>query len=123
MQAKSGGVYHKVTCQDFAGYIMPEDEIGQLIVTPVSTTATADFAAVMAMGYEFYYDIDRNFAETCLEAAKKAWSFLENNPNLIFSNRRIYTQVIMVTHLTMMSVIGRQRKCIVQQVKKNIFRC
>lgn len=92
MQAKSGGVYHKVTCQDFAGYIMPEDEIGQLIVTPVSTTATADFAAVMAMGYEFYYDIDRNFAETCLEAAKKAWSFLENNPNLIFSNPKdIYT--------------------------------
>lgn len=86
MQAGSGGVYHKLTCQDFPSYIMPEQEVGQLIVTPVSTTATADFAAAMAMGYEFYYDIDKNFAETCLAAAKKAWAFLESNPNLIFSN-------------------------------------
>ncbi|NLP26759.1 MAG: glycosyl hydrolase family 9, cellulase [Clostridiales bacterium] len=86
MQAESGGVYHKLTCRDFPSYIMPEEEIGQLIVTPISTTATADFAAAMAMGYEFYYEIDRNFAEACLDAAKKAWNFLEANPNLIFSN-------------------------------------
>ncbi len=86
MQADSGGVYHKLTCENFPGYIMPEDEVGQLIVTPISTTATADFCASMAMAYEFYYDIDKNFAETCLAAAEKAWSFLESNPNFIFSN-------------------------------------
>lgn len=86
MQASSGGVYHKVTCQNFPGYIMPQDETERLFVTPVSTTATADFCATMAMAYEFYYDIDRNFSETCLAAAKKAWSFLESNPNFIFKN-------------------------------------
>ena len=91
MQANSGGVYHKVTCQNFPGYIMPEDEVDQLIVTPVSTTATADFCAAMAMAYEFYYDIDKEFAETCLSAAKKAWSFLESNPNLIFGNPKDIT--------------------------------
>ena len=65
---------------------MPEKETGQLIVTPVSTTATADFCAAMAMAYEFYYDIDRDFAENCLAAAERAWIFLEEHPELIFKN-------------------------------------
>lgn len=86
MQASSGGVYHKVTCENFPGYVMPEQETEQLIVTPVSTTATADFCAAMAMASEFYQEIDRNFADTCLAAAERAWAFLEENPNLIFKD-------------------------------------
>ncbi len=86
MQASNGGVYHKVSCATFPGYIMPQNETAQLIVTPVSTTATADFCASMALAYEFYCDIDKSFAESCLSAAEKAWSFLEANPNLIFVN-------------------------------------
>ncbi len=86
MQSESGGVYHKVTCQNFPGYIMPQFETNQLIVTPISTTATADFCASMAMAYEFYYDIDRAFAETCINAAEKAWGYLNENPNLIFED-------------------------------------
>ena len=86
MQASSGGVYHKVSCATFPGYVMPQYENGKLIVTPVSTTATADFCASMALAYEFYYDIDKDFAEKCLAAAEKAWEFLEANPNLIFEN-------------------------------------
>lgn len=91
MQAESGGVYHKVTCATFPGYIMPEKEVGKLIVTPVSTTATADFCAVMAMAYEFYSDIDSDFANKCLAASEKAWAFLEENPNLIFENPKDIT--------------------------------
>ena len=86
MQASSGGVYHKVTCENFPGYVMPEMETGELIVTPVTTTATADFCASMAMAYEFYKDIDKNFADKCMEAAKKAWDFLQQNPNMIYKN-------------------------------------
>jgi len=86
MQAENGGVYHKVSCSSFPGYVMPEKEISPLFVTPVSTTATADFCASMALAYEFYYDVDRDFADTCLAAAEKAWAFLEANPNLIFEN-------------------------------------
>ncbi len=82
----SGGVYHKVTCENFPSYVMPQYETDELIVTPISTTATADFCAVMAMAYEYYYDIDREFAETCLERAKLAYQFLEENPNLIYEN-------------------------------------
>ena len=65
---------------------MPQFETNQLIVTPISTTATADFCASMAMAYEFYYDIDRAFAETCINAAEKAWGYLNENPNLIFED-------------------------------------
>jgi len=86
MQAEDGGVYHKVSCASFCGYIMPEKETGQLIVTPVSTTATADFCGAMALAYEVYLPIDAAFADTCLAAAEKAWTFLEANPELIFEN-------------------------------------
>lgn len=86
MQTASGGVYHKVTCENFPGYVAPEKETAPLIVTPVSTTATADFAGAMALAYEVYQESDPAFAETCLHAAENAWSFLEENPNLIFKN-------------------------------------
>lgn len=83
MQAPSGGVYHKVNCPGMAGSVMPEKETGMQYVTPVSTTATADFCAVMAMAAEYYAPIDQAFAESCLTAAKAAWAFLQENPDLI----------------------------------------
>ena len=86
MQRADGAVYHKVTCENFPGYVSPEKETAPLIVTPVSTTATADFCASMALAYEFYRDIDVNFANDCLERSERAWNFLEANPDLIFKN-------------------------------------
>lgn len=84
--SQTGGVHHKVSCENFPGYVMPEMETNELIVTPVSTTATADFCASMAMAYEYYQKFDKDFAEKCLNAAKNAWAFLQKNPNFIFSN-------------------------------------
>ena len=84
--SQTGGVHHKVSCENFPGYVMPETETDELIVTPVSTTATADFCASMAMAYEYYQKVDKDFAEKCLNAAKNAWAFLQKNPNFIFSN-------------------------------------
>lgn len=86
MQRDDGGVYHKVTCENFPGYVSPEKETAELIVTPVTTTSTADFCATMALAYEFYKDIDSDFANDCLERAERAWAFLDANPNLIFKN-------------------------------------
>lgn len=87
MQDKTdGGVYHKVTCATFPQYIMPEEETKPLIVMPKSTTATADFAASMALAYEFYKDVDSEFADTCLEAAKKAYEWAIANPNVRYTN-------------------------------------
>lgn len=84
MQSESGGVYHQVNSQNNPGTIMPEAETAQQFLAPVSTAATADFCAVMAMAYEYYYDFDSTFAEACFSAAKSAWKFLQDNPNLIF---------------------------------------
>ena len=86
MQDSSGGVHHKITCAAFSGYVMPEEETDELIVTPISTTAMADFCGTMALAYEFYQEIDADFAKQCLDAGEKAWDFLAENPNLIFKN-------------------------------------
>ncbi len=85
MQNKNtGGVYHKVSCDTFPGYVMPEKETKPLIVMPETTTSTADFAASMALAYEVYKDIDANFANTCLEAAKKAYEWAKANPDKLY---------------------------------------
>ncbi|MDE5853936.1 MAG: glycoside hydrolase family 9 protein [Ruminococcus sp.] len=81
-----GGVYHKVTCDTFPGYVMPEKETKPLIVMPKSTTATADFAASIALAYEVYKDIDTDFADKCLDAAKKAYDWTKENPNVTYKN-------------------------------------
>lgn len=86
MQDSSGGIHHKVTCAAFPGYVMPEEETDELIVTPISTTATANFCGTMALAYEFYQEIDADFAKQCLTAGEKAWDFLSENPNFIFKN-------------------------------------
>lgn len=86
MQASDGGVYHKVTCANFPETVMPQEEVEELIVSPVSTTATGDFAAIMAMAYEVYKDVDASFADTCLGAAKKAAAYLDKNDNQPFTN-------------------------------------
>lgn len=82
MQNEEGGVYHKVTCANFPGFVMPEQETDELIVTPVSTTATGDFAAVMAMATNVFAGIDQDFAAECLEAAKKAADYLDAHPDI-----------------------------------------
>ena len=86
MQTESGGVYHQVNSETNPGAVMPEKETGEQFLAPVSTAATADFCAVMAMAYESYYDIDTEFAQTCLTAAEKSWTYLQENPDLIFES-------------------------------------
>ncbi len=86
MQRKDGGVYHKVSCVTFPGFVMPHQETQELIVSPVSTTATGGFAAAMAMAYPVFYGVDPAFAEDCLHAAKRAWDFLCITNSIPFVN-------------------------------------
>lgn len=79
MQNSEGGVYHKVTCAVFPETVMPEEETDELIVSPVSTTATGDFAAVMAKASVIYKDYDAAFASECLKAAKVAYKYMDAN--------------------------------------------
>ena len=77
MQAESGGVYHKVTCRNFPSFVMPEEETDELIVCPISNTATGDFAAVMAMGARLMADAWADDAAKYLAAAERAWTYLD----------------------------------------------
>ncbi len=81
---QSGGVYHKVTTKSFPELdVMPEQDVNDLVVLPISTTATGDFAAVTAMAARIYADFDAAFAQQCLAAALKAWAWLEENKDFI----------------------------------------
>lgn len=79
MQETNGGVYHKVTCRNFPGTVMPQEETEELVISPISNTATADFAAVMAMAGRFYEKYDAAFAKKCLAAAESALAYYEAN--------------------------------------------
>lgn len=76
----SGGVYHKISCREFPGFVMPQEETEPLVLSPISNAATGDFAAICAKSSVLYADIDADFAAKCLAAAKKAWKYLEDNP-------------------------------------------
>ncbi len=78
MQDASGGVYHKVTCANFPETVGPVDETDELIVCPISTTATGDFAAVMAKAAVLYNEMDPDFAATARAAAKKAYDYCKD---------------------------------------------
>lgn len=85
--ADNGGVYHKVTCKQFPGTVMPEDETDDLVIAPISNTATGDFAAVMAMASRVYKDMDPTFAGQCQKAAENAFGYLkEHVSDLGFTN-------------------------------------
>ena len=86
MQREDGGVYHKVSCARFCGMIMPHEEKEELIISPVSSTATGDFAACMAMASRFYAAQDAAFSHRLLSAAQRAWDFLQASEPILFRN-------------------------------------
>ena len=81
MQREDGGVYHKVTCRNFPAFVSPEKETDELVVSPVSNTATGDFAAVMAIAGRIFSESGdeklSSAAEGYIAAAERAWTYLE----------------------------------------------
>ena len=92
MQDEDGGVWHKQTSENFADFVMPENDklISYVIGTGKepfkSTAATADFAAVMAIAARTFKPYDAMYAQNCLQAAEKAWVWLQKYPNVTFRN-------------------------------------
>lgn len=79
--SENGGVYHKVTTRNFIGMDMPETSKEKRYIFSVTSTATADFAAVMAMAGRLYSTYDQEFSTKAISAAEKAWEWLINNPD------------------------------------------
>jgi endoglucanase len=81
---ESGGAYDRITTPNFDGLsVMPERSTNTRNLAPVSTQATADFAAVMARAARVFEPYDAAYAARVREAALAAWQFLLDNPNSI----------------------------------------
>jgi endoglucanase len=92
MQDTDGGAWHKQTSEHFPGFIAPEDDklpsevIGTGAPPYKSTCATADLAAVAAIAARVYQPYDSKFAAQALDAARRAWQWAEQHPNVTFRN-------------------------------------
>lgn len=86
MQAPDGGVYHKLTSHNHPEFVMPEEDNLPFYIFPVSSMATADFAASTAVASRIYAEFDADFADKLLSAAIKAYDYLESTPDVGFQN-------------------------------------
>ncbi len=81
MQARDGGVYHKVSSIKPVPIIMPEDDLTEQFVFPKSHQATTCFCAVMSLASRVFRDFDEEFSGKMNEASLNAWIWLINNPH------------------------------------------
>ncbi len=86
MQDEDGGVFFKLTTERFEGMIMPDQATKQRYVFRKSTSASLDFAAVAAKFSRSYGSIDSDYSAQCLAAAKSAWEWALDHPEVPFTN-------------------------------------
>lgn len=84
---ESGGVHAQVSGRGFPYPVVRPDEEAEnnslLYVYPVTTAATAAYAAAMAYASDFYREWDASFADRMLNSAKAAYAFLKAHPDPI----------------------------------------
>lgn len=78
-----GGVYFKVTTANFDGFEMPSADIATRYIYEKSSTATGDFAAMMAQAARIYAPFDTAFAARCLAASRLSWQYLLDHPSIV----------------------------------------
>lgn len=83
MQDNEGGAYHKLTAERHADFIMPQEDLDQFYLFPVSSMATGDYAASMALASRVYRKFDGAFADRLFDAAQKAYGWLEKHPEYV----------------------------------------
>jgi endoglucanase len=88
-----GGVYHKLTNADFDDLATLPAAAGMVrYVVQKSTPATLDFAAVAAHAARVLRAFERDLpglADSCLIAARRAWSWAERNPAVAYDQTRL----------------------------------
>lgn len=81
-----GGAYDKVVTAQFPDFIMPDQDQAPLYIMQEMTTSTGDFVGAMALAYSIYQDIDPEFAQRCLDAAKLSWDYLQSATLSVYTN-------------------------------------
>ncbi|PZX54848.1 glycoside hydrolase family 9 protein [Algoriphagus chordae] len=84
-----GGVYHKLSTAKFEGMVEPHLAISQRYMIAKSTTATLDFAAVMAQASRIYKSYYPEESVSYLKAAEKAWGWAKANPNVLYNQNEM----------------------------------
>ena len=92
-----GGVYFKVTSPFFDGTVMPAASLQQRYVVQKSTSATLDFAAIMAQTariVKLYETQLPGLADSCINASVKAWKWARKNPSVKYVQSQISNPAI-----------------------------
>ncbi len=78
-----GMVYHKVHDIKWTALATaPSEDVQRRILMPPTTAATLNLAACGAQSYRLWKELDPEFAEQCLEAAKTAYAAAKANPEM-----------------------------------------
>jgi endoglucanase len=83
MQHSNGGVFCKLTREQFEGFVMPYNDTGTRYLYQVASTATGDFAAMTARAARIYRSFDTSFARRCESASLRAWAYLAAHPSIV----------------------------------------
>jgi len=81
MQRTDGAVYHKVSQKRWNGEFLPHEDPEIRYLFEPSSTATASFAAVTALGARHFSGLHPSFSDKLTEAALRAWNYLEVHPD------------------------------------------
>lgn len=90
-----GGVYHKCTNASFDAMIMPDKATAKRYVVEKSTAAALDLAAVCAQASRIFSKYKKQLpglADSCLQAATKAWQWAEKKPNVLYRQNEMNKQ-------------------------------
>lgn len=93
MQADDGSVYHKLSAPNYSGYMLPEAERERRFFGEWGSQATASFVAMMAMAARDFRPYDPEFADRCLAAAKKGYTFQTSHPEYQRPSQQGFTTV------------------------------
>ncbi|MBI5401761.1 MAG: glycoside hydrolase family 9 protein [Ignavibacteriae bacterium] len=83
MQRGDGAVYHKVSIKNWTGEHLPDKETEEQYIFGISSTSTADVAAVAALGARLLEKYNKPLSVRLLKCAVDAWHFLQSNPEII----------------------------------------
>lgn len=90
MQDADGGVWHKTSSANFCGFVMPQEDTDPMLIIGSGnepykiTTGTGDLAAVAAIASRVYREFDPEYADKCLEAARKAFDWCIEHPEALY---------------------------------------
>ncbi|MEY4134188.1 MAG: hypothetical protein RL386_538, partial [Bacteroidota bacterium] len=90
-----GGVYHKCTNAAFDDMVLPGITRAPRYVVQKSTAAALDFTAVMASAARVFAPFGKELpglADTCLQAAQKAWNWAVLHPGILYEQDKLNAQ-------------------------------